>query len=454
MEGNKMTGENWMNSAEEIAADILMAVKYGGKSDNKPRFNIQSIREIGDGSSANVFKVEDLSLGGREVAVKVWKENDEDAIKRYKKESDILAKMDHPHIVTIHGFDIVHGRPIIIMERAREHVGKQLDPISGKFDYAKILDVMTQLKGAIAHLHNKDTRHNDIKPSNILVFRSAEGDTYKLAELGSGKKEGSSGSTTMSHLQFRAPEMFPGVDEGDWCAATDIYALAVNIISMRSGRENTPIRHPDACQNLLYNAKKSGLVDIVGREIDHAGVRSVMLRAMDPSCSKRYHQVEEFVDDLTRVIGDVKPSSSAPRKTATAQKFESTYGSLEKALVKPRKSPYGTTVPEYLLKIIGLHGDLLDLANREGLLRGGYAKMMSDARHRLIELCNSDIAPIKRFVDVISLPSESRRTAELQKSGWANLKTVGDYFVEVIDSWRNFKDYHPDSKDIFSSKGR
>jgi len=73
---------------------------------------------IGQGGMGEVYRAKDLKLG-REVALKILPAtftNDPDRVARFRREAQVLASLNHPHIAQIHGLDEVDGIQFLVLE--------------------------------------------------------------------------------------------------------------------------------------------------------------------------------------------------------------------------------------------------------------------------------------------------------------------------------------------------
>jgi eukaryotic-like serine/threonine-protein kinase len=140
---------------------------------------------LGTGGMGQVWQARDTRLG-RDVALKVLHDGfaqDADRLARFRREAQVLASLNHPHIAIIHGFEEEHGVPALVMElvdgptlthRITQH------PIS----IDETLDIARQIAEALEAAHEQGIVHRDLKPANIKV--RADG-TVKVLDFGLAK---------------------------------------------------------------------------------------------------------------------------------------------------------------------------------------------------------------------------------------------------------------------------
>ena len=128
------------------------------------------LSKLGAGGMGEVYLAEDLNLK-RQVALKVMPPEMADhpeRLRRFKREAEAVAALNHPNIVTIHTIEEIEGRRFLIMELVE---GESLDRVikPGGLPLADVLALAVPLTDALAEAHAKGILHRDLKPANIMV---------------------------------------------------------------------------------------------------------------------------------------------------------------------------------------------------------------------------------------------------------------------------------------------
>ncbi len=194
-------------------------------------------RELGSGAFATVFLAHDTMLH-RQVALKVLRPAlmaDDDFVARFQIDARAAARLDHPHIITIHDLGQLQGRLFIDMKYMP---GGSLDgrlEAQGPLPAAEALRILEQVASALDYAHAQGLVHRDVKPANILfdaagkavlgdfgMVKSAEGSMVATLTLGG----------VVGTPAYMAPELW---EEADVTPATDVYALGCVLYDMLIG---------------------------------------------------------------------------------------------------------------------------------------------------------------------------------------------------------------------------
>jgi len=239
------------------------------------------IRELGSGGMGTVFLAERVDGGfAQAVAIKLLRGfPTADGLRRLRRERQILASLDHPHIARLlDGGETEGGQPWLALE--------YVDGLS-LFDYAaqhaprlrERLALFDAMLDAVAHAHRHLLIHRDLKPANVLVNATGE---VKLLDFGIARladadtAQARETSTRVFSLGYASPEQRDGLAI---TTASDIYSLGVLLRELVAGSPKLPALRP-----LPLDAELAGII----------------AKATDENPAKRYASAGEFRDDLDR----------------------------------------------------------------------------------------------------------------------------------------------------------
>jgi serine/threonine protein kinase/tetratricopeptide (TPR) repeat protein len=205
------------------------------------------IEKIGAGGMGEVYLAEDTELA-RKVALKFLPPHlcqDEDCRKRFKREAQAVAKLNHPNIITIHEVSEYHGRLFFAMELVE---GQSLREMAkGKeLGIDRIIELAIQVCDGLGAAHDKRVIHRDIKPSNIVIdaYGRPKILDFGLAAIQGGEHLTQTGST-LGTVGYMSPEQVLG-DEIDH--RSDLFSLGVVLYEMIAGR--TPFERDNEAATL------------------------------------------------------------------------------------------------------------------------------------------------------------------------------------------------------------
>lgn len=379
-------GETEMNALERFVdddSDPLLGRRLGS-------YRIE--REIGRGGMGAVYEATraDNEFSKR-VAIKLVKRGmDTDFIlRRFRKERQILAALDHPHIgLLLDGGTTDDGLPFFVMEYIE---GQPLYSYcdAHQLGIAERLKLFRAICDAVHYAHQKQVVHRDIKPSNVLV--TSEG-VPKLLDFGIAKLLNPTLAGDITHdptatamrlmtPEYASPEQVEGAPT---TPTTDVYSLGVLLYELLTGHrpyrlrnrapheiarvicEEAPappsviINRPDdllpspGAENttleFLYSARGTTLEEL--RRNLAGDLDSIVMRALRKEPEWRYQTAEQLRDDITRYL-EGRPVSDLPEAPpvvphikADPQVGENSLAVLPFKLMDVR--PGGDSGPDYL----------------------------------------------------------------------------------------------------------
>jgi serine/threonine protein kinase/tetratricopeptide (TPR) repeat protein len=200
---------------------------------------------IGAGGMGEVYRAHDGKLD-RPVALKMLPpelSGEPDRLQRFHREARAISSLNHPHILVIHDFGELDGRPFIVTEFIEgETLRARL--ARGPIAVADAVGIATEIASALAAAHERGIIHRDIKPENVML----RPDGYvKVLDFGLAKVVGQAAMTseTVSELIQTVPGfvagtpryMSPEQTRGEPLdARTDVWSLGVVLYEMLAGR--------------------------------------------------------------------------------------------------------------------------------------------------------------------------------------------------------------------------
>lgn len=258
------------------------------------------LEQIGSGGMATVFRGVQPSIG-REVAIKVLRKSlmqqDDSFYQRFVKEVELIAGLQHPHILPVYDFGEAYGYPYIVMAYLRG--GSLGDWIaSGPLDIGSVMKVVKQVADALDYAHGREIIHRDFKPANVML--DEQNNTY-LGDFGLAKVTGTdfqnSGSGILGTPDFMAPDL---QDVNGITPTFDVYALGVTLFQMLTG--HVPFQASTQMGVLMAHLKQPVPSVLEERPDLPAGVQQVIETAMAKEAEERYPTAGELYRALKTAI--------------------------------------------------------------------------------------------------------------------------------------------------------
>ena len=253
------------------------------------------IELIGSGGMANVYKALCHRLN-RYDAVKIMRDEtaqNEEFRKRFRAESQAVAMLSHPNIVSV--YDVSHSDDVeyIVMELIDGITLKEYLRQKGAIAPSEALDFTMQIAKALEHAHGKGIIHRDIKPQNIMLLKNG---MIKFADFGIASLQNDieeSNGETVGSVHYIAPEQARGAAPD---ARSDIYSLGIVMYEMLTGRlpyvGDTDVEVAVKHMNMVPISPRE-IVPGIPEELER-----ICLKAMDADIDKRYQTAGELLCDL------------------------------------------------------------------------------------------------------------------------------------------------------------
>ena len=283
-------------------------------------------QELGRGGMGVVYQATDQHLG-RPVAVKMLLAGVADPVRleRFKVESAALAKLSHPHILTVYQAGLTtQGQPFLVTELvpggslAQKIAHQPQDPE----DSARLLLVLAR---AVQAAHQAGILHRDLKPGNVLLAPAASEPALncvwgwpKLADFGLAKflEADHPGATRTGQIMGSPPYMAPEQVIGDTAAigpATDIYGLGAILYELLTGRPPYPNFFRDK-------------LPVPPRELRpelSPALEGICLKCLALAPQERYSSIGVLIDALQAYLGGMalpETRSFAPNRAVVSRR--------------------------------------------------------------------------------------------------------------------------------------
>jgi len=258
------------------------------------------LEEIGRGGQGVVFRAWQRSLN-RTVAVKIigtgqWVSNTH--LKRFRREAEAAAKLNHPQIVPIYEVGERDGTCYFSMRFVE---GGQLDEVvsRGPIPVRRAAEIIAKVARTVHYAHEHGILHRDIKPGNILLDADRE---PHLSDFGLARlvEHGSIVTGTLEVMgtpSYMAPEQAVG-NNAALGSATDVYGLGAVLYELLTG-------HPPFAGGTTYETIRL-LLDseprqprLWNRKIDR-DLSAICLKCLEKNPRYRYSSALELAEDLAR----------------------------------------------------------------------------------------------------------------------------------------------------------
>lgn len=229
-----------------------------------------------------------------------------DLRRQFEQEAQLLAKLNHPNIVTIHEFNAEHEPAYLVLEY---FAGRNLAEFlieNSTITTEQLLSIMRQTVAACAKAHSAGILHRDIKPANLLIDDTGQ---VKLTDFGLATLLVSAQRRVAGTVGYFAPELALGEVPTQ---LTDIYALGMTFYTLSVGENPLQGKNLNEALNLAINVEPRPLSEL---RTDLPGELARLIQRM---ISKNPHDRIQSCAKIAEYLADIK--SPAPAEKPTLQR--------------------------------------------------------------------------------------------------------------------------------------
>ena len=250
---------------------------------------------IGTGGMAVVYKARCHRLN-RLVAIKILKDElskDEEFRNRFHGESQAVAMLSHPNIMSVYDVSTHDDADYIVMELIDGITLKQYMEKKGTLNWKETLHFAMQIAKALEHAHGRGIVHRDIKPHNVMVLKNG---SVKVTDFGIARLMSQSNTLTkeaLGSVHYISPEQAKG---GRVDNRSDLYSLGVVMYEMMTGRAPYDGDSPVAVAIQHINGGAT-MPSVLNPNIP-GGLEQIIMKCMATDPAQRYNSATALLYDL------------------------------------------------------------------------------------------------------------------------------------------------------------
>ena len=242
-----------------------------------------------------MYKARDHRLN-RLVAIKLLRDDnrqDEEFRRRFHAESQAVAMLSNPNIVSVYDVSSSPEADYIVMELIDGISLKQYMAKKGVLNWKETLHFAMQIAKALEHAHSRGIVHRDIKPHNVMVLKNG---SVKVTDFGIARIMSKSNTLTkeaLGSVHYISPEQAKG---GRVDNRSDLYSLGVVMYEMMTGR--TPYDGDSPVAVAIQHINGGAPMPSTLNPNIPGGLEQIIMKAMAMDPSQRYATATEMLYDM------------------------------------------------------------------------------------------------------------------------------------------------------------
>jgi serine/threonine protein kinase len=278
-------------------------------ADTKTWGRFQLVELLGTGGMGDVYKAYDPTLG-RYIALKILRHEEPETLKRFLREARAQAKVEHPHICKIYESGEWSGHPYIAMQYID---GKNLKALDLQLTLEEKLGIIKEVALGLQAAHRKGLIHRDVKPTNIMVTHTEEGNWKPfIMDFGIAREQEASGLTSTGMVVgtpfYMSPEHAKG-KVADLDRRSDIYSLGITLYELLTGI--VPFQGDTPVEVLIKVIDKDPPpIRKVNPRVP-VDIETIVMKCLEKDPNRRYGSAKDLAEDIQRYL-DGDPIMARP----------------------------------------------------------------------------------------------------------------------------------------------